>query len=375
MLWLCFGTINIREMGQGILINREGHIITASARENGFIERILVSQGENVKKDQLLVTLSNPMLSSKIILLKDQLTGLEQQKKLLLEQFKKEDVLQQEYFNSKQNELTNIISFQKDHLNYLTGMMKSREKIVETGGMSRLLYEEQLRLYHDIVKALNENVAQSIEIKSSKLTFNNGWQRVLLQNKIDILFKEIELKNVLMEFDRATHIFSPITGIVTDIQQSIGDNVNPGSDVINLSPTTHNLGVILFVPANRGQVIKPGMPAVIELAGIDAELYGGIKATVESASLFPSSRKAIFSILQNEEMADTFLTGNKELLMVRLKLETDEHTVSGYAWTSGKGIEREIHAGNACTGFILTRKERPIRLIIPGIKKIVGIKN
>ena len=61
--------------------------------------------------------------------------------------------------------------------------------------------------------------------------------------------------------------------------------------------------------------------------------------------------------------------GTKVLLNTNATLLTNEKTVSGYEWSSPKGPPLTIHGGTICTTSITVRKQPPISLVIPLLRK------
>jgi HlyD family secretion protein len=58
---------------------------------------------------------------------------------------------------------------------------------------------------------------------------------------------------------------------------------------------------------------------------------------------------------------------------VRVTLRRNTETRSGYAWSSRNGPSEEITSGSVSTVDIVTRKQRPIELVMPYIKKKLGL--
>jgi len=58
---------------------------------------------------------------------------------------------------------------------------------------------------------------------------------------------------------------------------------------------------------------------------------------------------------------------------VRIDVVTDESTVSGYKWSSSKGPPLTINSGTLCAGTVTVREMRPIRMVIPMVKKALSV--
>ena len=80
--------------------------------------------------------------------------------------------------------------------------------------------------------------------------------------------------------------------------------------------------------------------------------------------------------LANEDLVQRFLdeTGGAPLVLHADLLKTrDGHSRTGYRWTSSSGPPSPVHAGTLCTAAIVVRQQRPVELLVPGIKDAMGL--
>jgi HlyD family secretion protein len=95
-------------------------------------------------------------------------------------------------------------------------------------------------------------------------------------------------------------------------------------------------------------------------------------ARVRWVSSYPSSQQGIMQMLQNEKLVST-LTGSGPPIKVIADLMPDPSTPSGYKWSSGRGPDFEVKSGTLANVTITTEKRRPIALVIPALKKFLGV--
>ena len=60
-------------------------------------------------------------------------------------------------------------------------------------------------------------------------------------------------------------------------------------------------------------------------------------------------------------------------LQITIDLTIDEETASGLAWTSRKGFPTALPRMSECDIKVFTREDRPIDLILPWFKQLLGI--
>jgi HlyD family secretion protein len=67
------------------------------------------------------------------------------------------------------------------------------------------------------------------------------------------------------------------------------------------------------------------------------------------------------------------LTRKGPPLAVAVSLERDPATKSGYKWSSSTGARVELTSGTLATGTFVVESKRPISLLIPLLREMVGV--
>lgn len=163
-------------------------------------------------------------------------------------------------------------------------------------------------------------------------------------------------------------ITSTHTGRVLEVFVYSGDVVIPGSPLfsIELVGDGEELETILFMPAEEGQKVHPGMEAFIAPLMVNREEYGYIIGEVSHVSRFPSTFEGVRRVLGNEDLAMR-MVGEIVPVQVRIQLIPDD-TPSGFRWTSGVGPDTILSSGILCQGRITVERERPIALVFPVLR-------
>jgi HlyD family secretion protein len=58
---------------------------------------------------------------------------------------------------------------------------------------------------------------------------------------------------------------------------------------------------------------------------------------------------------------------------VRVEMARDAGTPSGYRWSSPLGAPIILSGGTLCVGDVVTRRQRPINLVVPELKAALGV--
>jgi HlyD family secretion protein len=118
--------------------------------------------------------------------------------------------------------------------------------------------------------------------------------------------------------------------------------------------------------------IAPGMRVDISPSGVQREEYGYLLGKVKSVGEFPATSEAVVRTFENEALARALL-GEGPVTEVRIGLTADKATRSGYRWSSPKGPPSAVSSGSVCSLQVVTREQPPIELVIPYVKKKLGL--
>lgn len=164
-------------------------------------------------------------------------------------------------------------------------------------------------------------------------------------------------------------VSSPHRGRLLEVFVHAGEMVVPGQKLFTMEvyrEGEEELKAFLFVSAEAGQSLRPGMKAHISPLTVRKEEHGYIVGEVEYVADFPSSLEGVQRVLANEDLARR-MVGEIIPIQVRIKLLSHD-TPSGYLWTSGQGPEQPVSSGTLCQGKIIIREERPLALVFPGLR-------
>ena len=157
-----------------------------------------------------------------------------------------------------------------------------------------------------------------------------------------------------------------------EIPPASGDLVNPGTAILSMEVVSEELMAVLFVPASSGKQVKPGLTARISPSNVKREEYGFILGKVVWSAEFPSTSRGMLRLLANQELVNKLMKEGPPI-QIDVALERDPATPTGFKWSSSRGPELEISSGTLAVGSVIVREERPISLVIPKLRKSLGI--
>ena len=59
---------------------------------------------------------------------------------------------------------------------------------------------------------------------------------------------------------------------------------------------------------------------------------------------------------------------------IRVEMDLDPATPSGYRWSSPQGAPIKLSGGTLCVGEIVTRKQKPVSMVFPYAKEKLGLR-
>ncbi len=137
----------------------------------------------------------------------------------------------------------------------------------------------------------------------------------------------------------------------------------PGEGILRESQKDANhLEAVLYVSVWDGMRIQTGMVAKLSPVTVVKEEFGLMLGRVTSVERGASTYEDMVRILENDTLVQSLASSGK-LVEVRVELEMDENTPSGYRWTSVQGPPTTVQRGTICNGIIVIDEQRPIELV------------
>lgn len=372
LAWSILGSIATRVEGQGILVAEKGSIFAAVAPEGqSYIKTIKVHSGQQVKKNQILVELDNPGLKEKIKITQEFLTDLTKQHTQLSNAAKVKIAERKSQLAKKKHVLENMKASETKKLAAIEKLLKIRQEAFNRKLETRQRVVETVKDYHASLNEVERLKDQILELSVTENSFVDQWKERIRTLNLKIGDEQHKLNTLNVQLNTSQVIRSPITGIVTTIQKSIGELVNSGDAVVSIASPGQGMDAIIFIQPQDGKRVKVKMDAFVSPSIVKKEEYGSIRGKVITVSSYPISSEALSALLHNDELVKEF-TKQGSPIAVRIRLIQDKSTFSGFQWTSSSGPEQLISPGNLATAQVTVREQPPITLLVPTLRKLLG---
>jgi HlyD family secretion protein len=389
--WGIWGSIPDKVSGQGILINSGGvyNIVHSSA---GQITDIRVRPGDKVKRGEVVARIDQLELVDQINQLKSRLKKMKDLREARSGSDIKElppDLYQlaSSIESARTNKALAGASYSQDLNEIQLGLDQAKVQADNQRtyiNKIELLYEQNAISENDLINAKKDLTIYELNVRNNTTALSalenyyreeiNKAQKELqlLESQLEaqIFQTEADINKIQNDLDTKSAVISQMEGRVLELNVNNGDMVQPGMQLFSLERQGGNvkMEVVMYVPAEVGKKIVPGMEAQLSPTTVKKEEYGYMLGRVISVSEYPTTIRSMALTLGSEELAAQ-LAGQSAPLLINIDLITDEKTLSGYKWSSQSGPPLKINSGTLCTGSITIREQRPVQMVIPSLKK------
>lgn len=287
IIWAHFAIVDEVTVAESrvIPVSREQLI---QSLEGGVIEKILVTEGSVVKKDQPVAILDATRAEAFVSEAQSKLFSLEAQ----AARFRAEANQTPLDFPEHLKDQVEVISIETDAYNART---RALEDSIEALKVSYALINEELAFSIPLSqKGLMSNVeilrlkrqANDIELqiidKRNQFSSQANAELSRVETELSQLRENIKAKQDVV--NRST-IKSPVDGIVTTVNiTTIGGVVPQGGQIMQIVPTEDELLLEAKVKPTDMAFLKLGAPAVVKISAYDYAIYGGLDGVVEHIS-------------------------------------------------------------------------------------------
>src|SRR6185437_14321838 len=370
--WGFFGRLPTRAQAEGILVSSGGRVVDAVSGAAGRLASIDVSVGDRVTQGQVIARVSQTEVEQRYHDAVEVHRERESEHETLKTKVAAELAVKAQNFAKLEEAFNQVIKATDQRVTYLATDVSNLEGLLAKGYTTRHNLEDRRRELTDAQQRKEDAQNEILKLNEQKTDLETQRQRDIEQSQFRLNEARRQMDQLAAELGRDTKVLSPIEGRVLEIKVSTGSVLNVGTPVVVVESEGATLDAVLYVAADRGKGVKPGMEVRLEPSTVKREEFGTMVGTVQSISEFPITPQGMAAVLHNDSLVTRFSKdGAPYAASVRLK--RDETTVSGYRWAVGKGPALRLTSGTLTRAEITTRERRPVELIVPMLKRLTGI--
>ena len=333
-----------------------------------------LKKSDFIKKDDVIAIVSHPDKKLQIQSKQKTLEGLNSKYKKMQNESKNNLRLSLETIKNSDSEAKNQIKYLNIKLKNLQETLNSQQIVYDKG----LIIKQTLLQTKDSINQTQNDIQKAkntiITNKKNSMDKKQESKEKLRQQKDELIKATAELELLKNELVLVSEIRSTHEGKIFEIPVSVGSVINAGTPIVEVEKVGRNneLQAVVFVSAMEGKLVKKDFDANISPSTVKKEEFGFIKAKIDFVDSYPASKEEVMNILNNEELVSVF-TKDGPPIIVNATLNKDSKTYSGFQWSSPKGPEIYITAGTMVSVEVTVRKQAPITLVIPILKKSLGL--
>ncbi len=369
-VWGVYGSVPTKVAGQGMLL-KKGGVFQVVAISSGQLFDVSVEVGDVIDQGQEVATISQPELEDKIREAEAYLKEMKRQRDILVDYGQTQlrldiEALEQERKNTEQD-----IGVGRRWIAVLEKRIKNQRELFAEGLITESTLLDTVSEHDKAVTENKQNQNKITQIAAQKEQKKQQYEQDMAQANERVQSAEEQLQTLRNTLNLQDKVVSPYSGRVLEVKLDEGQVVKAGQPIVDMEktgPESRKLLAVGYFPPGEGKTIQKGMEAQISPATIKQEEYGFILGRVVSVSEFPATQEGMMRVLQNADLVRA-LTQKGPPIEVDVELMVDAKTLSGYKWSSSKGPPITVTSGTLCAATVTTRKQPPVSLVIPLLKK------
>jgi HlyD family secretion protein len=372
LVWGVLGRIPTRVTGDGILISSGDRVVDAVSGAAGRLASVSVIVGDHVVKGQPIAQIVQTDIEQKHSEAVAVLQEKQREYEVLSGKVEGELAMKARNYVKLEDALNQVIKATTSRIDFLTVDVKNLEDLMSKGYTTRRTLDERRQELTQARERKEDSQNQILKLRAEKTDLETQRDRELRQAEFAVNEARRQEKGSAELLTQNTQVISPIEGRVLEVKISPGSVLAVGTAVIGIESEGDKLEVMIFIPAEQGKRIKPGMQVHVEPSTVKREEFGMMLGTVETVSDFPMTPQGMTAVLHNDTLVNRY-TKEGAPYAAKVVLERDASTATGYRWAVGDGPNVRLSSGTLARAEITTRQQRPLDLVIPLIRHFTGI--
>jgi HlyD family secretion protein len=329
--------------------------------------------GDAVKKGQILGRIAQPELEQQIAAQRTVVRQLQEEESQASASARLLQPVQEKSAQLQQAALQRTIASKRDQLRSLRVILQGQEELLRDGLITRQRFEQTRQQAMAAESDIDQAQTQLERLSVERIETAEARQARLREVRSRLLQAQNRLDDLVVQHRLASSITSTYDGTVVETMAMKGDALKSGQPVLSVEVDEGVLQAVIYLPPeSNAKLLKPGMPAQISPATAKKERFGYLIGKVTGISQYPATEQGMLSLFNNAALVRE-LTRNGPPLAVEVELLRDPATRSGYRWSSGTGARVELSSGTLATGTFVVENKRPISLLIPLLREMVGV--
>jgi HlyD family secretion protein len=371
LIWGYAGSLPSTVSGQGVIV-RTGGVLNVVAAGSGVISGLKVKPGDKIKAGQVVATVAQPAILEKRRGAEEMLQQARREKDRLHTLRVQEDQLSLATVQRKRANAESAVKHLQDQAALAKQDVSANEQLFAAG----IVINQKVIEARQKQTALEDQIAvvraQIQDLDAEEFASRSRIAQTDAEKQGAIQDMERNVREVDKQLELAGNVVSPYGGEVLEVKVSPGATVSLADPILSIQPDVQDLEALVYLPAAQAKDVHAGMNVKISPSSVKPEEFGFVRGRVVYVSDFPDTPAELMRNFQNEILVKALATDGP-VTEVRVEMEKDPRTTSGYRWSSAKGPNLLLSSGTLCTAEVITNWQKPITLVFPALRKTLGI--
>jgi len=371
IVWGYKGSISTTAAGTGVIV-RSGGVLNVVTQGSGVVVSLNVKVGDKIKANQVVAKVAQPILAEKLRAQQSALEEAKRERELALRTQKESvrlriDAMERELANH-QHEITQL----QDQVKLSQEEVKVQDELLGKG----LVTKQQTISAREALMHLENQIAdlqaQNKQLESQKFSTATETEKEDEDRRVRISSMERDLAGSMKELEMAEEVISPYAGEVLELKVYSGSTVSAAEPIFSIQPDVHDLELLAYLPSYQAKAAAVNMDVQVSPSNVKREEYGFMKGKIVHVAAYPATPSALMRNFQNESLVNT-IQGPGPVTELRVLLEQDGQTPTGFKWSTSEGPPVAISSGTICTVQVVVQRQKPIMLLFPYLKSRLGL--
>jgi HlyD family secretion protein len=369
--WGYYGRIPSVVSGQGVIIRRGGVLNIVSAG-SGVVAQLKVKVGDRINEGQIVAEIAQPSMLERRKNAEEALAQARREKDRSHAIHVEQATMERAAIERQRANAEMEVKHLEQQADLAKENVAAQNQLLEAGIIIKQKAIEASQSLAGIQDRIASVQAHIQELQAQEFSIQAKVHEEDAQKEMAIQDLERNVSAVENDLEIAGKVVSPYRGEVLEVKVSTGTTVGTSDPILSIQPDVQDLEVLLYLPAARAKDVRSGMEARISPSSVKPEEFGFIKGYVSYVSDFPDTPAELMHNFQNEVLVKA-LTTEGPVTGLRVEMDRNPKTFSGYQWSSSKGPKLALSGGTLCTAEVVTRWQRPLELLLPALRKTLGL--
>ena len=370
--WGIYGSIPEQVEGEGIIVATGGRVLDAMSPAPGTVVSLAVQPNAVVRRGQQIAVIQQDSLRQDLANARAILAERENERAVSASSHAEELAVRRRNLERQREAQDAIIAAAGARARSLAGELENLQALAGRGFATANQIDAKRAAYNAALLDVTSARGRLLDLESELQAFQAAHERETAALTLRIAEARNRISELEVRLENDTRVLAPVDGTVTELKVFEGAVVAKGAPVISIATDGEALQAVIFVPTADGKRVRPGMTAHVSPSTIKKERHGSIVGRIVSVSDYPATEAGMLAVLQNERLVSAY-SAEGAPYAIRVDLEPDPRTPSGFRWTSGVGPEDAVSAGTTLEAEVTVSEDPPINLIIPFVREHTGI--